>query len=544
MKHVDTTTFVGRDAKSKNLLVVGGADGIGNWLVRRVFAKLPDIQRITLLDVKAPHEIPHPRFAKEIGQLEKPIDALSIERDASDDEFSPVWSTKETRASSPAAGLPFSAFDVVMFAVPEQEMPRSAATIVPLLRPGTWIFDVCSVKQAPLEALVQVAAGTISIVGTHPLFGPAVNDVVGQTVVLVKTTEMQQEHYDWLYNVFNEQGALVVESSAVAHDNYMLYVQTLTHFLYLAFSKTLHYAMQEGFDLEESFKYMTPPYASIVAFMGRLINGNPRLYAQIQSHEMAGKPRALFIRAVHELSSIFDERDEMTSKSAILNIARPFRGRDVARGVSIASAFVERIQNYYEDIYERKQQGGLTVIKISDPVKQEGATYHIGRILGYDNEYLIIGEQYVEVNGKYFVVYDKDSREAFELGRKSRGIGLPKFKEVKIHHKRAQILSPEETRLWRLDNLQHHQFDIPVIADKTVDLNHVLDGLSRLSEDIISIEANEAKNAAWLGRYNLANWILRCTVFGDRDPQPCQRLVIQNLERSGMYVHTSSRESS
>ena len=36
----------------KDLLVVGGADGIGMWLVKRVFGSVPEIGRITLADIK------------------------------------------------------------------------------------------------------------------------------------------------------------------------------------------------------------------------------------------------------------------------------------------------------------------------------------------------------------------------------------------------------------------------------------------------------------------------------------------------------------
>ena len=35
---------------SKNLLVVGGADGMGMWLVKRVFDSVPEIGRITLAE--------------------------------------------------------------------------------------------------------------------------------------------------------------------------------------------------------------------------------------------------------------------------------------------------------------------------------------------------------------------------------------------------------------------------------------------------------------------------------------------------------------
>ena len=57
-----------RPETKKNLLVLGGADGIGNWLTRRVFARLPDINRITLMDIVPVDKIPEARFVKELSR--------------------------------------------------------------------------------------------------------------------------------------------------------------------------------------------------------------------------------------------------------------------------------------------------------------------------------------------------------------------------------------------------------------------------------------------------------------------------------------------
>jgi prephenate dehydrogenase len=44
--------------------------------------------------------------------------------------------------------------------------------MAPALRPGQLIIDTCSVKERPLEWMLEELPDHVQIVGTHPLFGP------------------------------------------------------------------------------------------------------------------------------------------------------------------------------------------------------------------------------------------------------------------------------------------------------------------------------------------------------------------------------------
>src|SRR4051794_14120158 len=67
-----------------SMLVVGGADGMANWLVRKVFGKVDSIQRIALADIRPLDGIPHPRLSAEVEAIGKQICAVSLDYGSTD----------------------------------------------------------------------------------------------------------------------------------------------------------------------------------------------------------------------------------------------------------------------------------------------------------------------------------------------------------------------------------------------------------------------------------------------------------------------------
>ena len=269
----------------KDLLVVGGADGIGMWLVKRVFGSVPEIGRITLADIKpldtsgaARGHNPDARHISELAQVPKPVDAVRLQNGW---EFAD-WAAVRTAATPPAGPLVLGDYSLVMLAVPEGQVESASSAVLPRLRAGATVFDVVSTKSRAMAAMLEHAPDGVGVLGTHPLFGPAVPDVIGQTFLMVPTDRTHLDTYEWLASLLRSQGAIVEETDAETHDRYMLLVQTLAHYAYLVFGKTLAKASDLGYTFDESLRYSTPPYSILAAFTSRIIGGNPDLYAQIQ----------------------------------------------------------------------------------------------------------------------------------------------------------------------------------------------------------------------------------------------------------------------
>lgn len=87
-----------------------------------------------------------------------------------------------TRISIPEAGT----FRFIVLAVPMNRLPALLRAISPLVRPGSLVIDVCSVKEKPVQWMKQLLPKHAGILGTHPLFGPdsARRTVSGKQIVL------------------------------------------------------------------------------------------------------------------------------------------------------------------------------------------------------------------------------------------------------------------------------------------------------------------------------------------------------------------------
>jgi prephenate dehydrogenase len=521
------------DSTLKNLLVVGGADGIGMWLVKHVFVEAPDVSRITLADVKVLYRPgieglsnPDAKHVAELARVKKPIDVVRLENRTEVTD----WVALGTAAEPPSGELALGDYDLMMLAVPEDQIEAAASDILPSLRPGAAVFDVTSTKERAISAMLKYAPKGVSVLGTHPLFGPAVPDVIGQTFVIVPTECTDTDFYDWLKSLLRSQGAIVEETDAETHDRYMLLVQTLAHYAYLVFGKTLAHASEMGYSFDQSFRFSTPPYGILTAFTARIIGGNPGLYAQIQGQPDSDALRSMFVQAAGELAGQF-AKGESEILAAIEEIIQPFKGGDVARAYANSIALVDSVQQSYRDLYRRMESHELTIVEVRDPFEQRATSrLHVGIVIDVDGHSVEIAKRQTIVNGKWYLAYDEMSESAL----KKAGKGL-RGETARIERRNIRrVFSPEETRNWRASNLDHHQRDIAVLVDDKVDMEHICAVLTRLNDAVVSGAVLEPKGVQWLERYGMHNMLLRFTMFGDRNPDACVRDLVESLRLFGI----------
>jgi prephenate dehydrogenase len=121
---------------------------------------------------------------------------------------------------------------VVILAVPISVMPSVLTQIAPLLRPGALVMDVCSVKDLPASWMQARLPLSVSILATHPMFGPdsAAQSLEGCKIALCPVriaAEPLQKIIDYLHR----KGLVVVQGSAQRHDAQMAFSLALTHFV-------------------------------------------------------------------------------------------------------------------------------------------------------------------------------------------------------------------------------------------------------------------------------------------------------------------------
>ncbi len=123
-----------------------------------------------------------------------------------------------------------AACDVVVLAVPVARMPHLCRELAPLLRPGTLVLDVGSVKIAPIQTMLSELPEHVEIVGTHPLFGPqsAPQGVQGRKIVICPVRGTRWRN---IAALARRLGMTVIKSTAEDHDREAATVQGLTHLI-------------------------------------------------------------------------------------------------------------------------------------------------------------------------------------------------------------------------------------------------------------------------------------------------------------------------
>ncbi|WP_404396839.1 bifunctional chorismate mutase/prephenate dehydrogenase [Idiomarina loihiensis] len=169
---------------------------------------------------------------------------------------------------------------------------------LPPLAEDCVLADVTSIKAAPLNAMLAQHSGPV--VGLHPMFGPSVQNLAKQLVVV--THGRQPERYQWLLDQFVNWGAHLHEVNADKHDDAMGWIQAMRHLSTFAYG--VHLA-NERVDIKELLELSSPIYRMELMMIGRLFAQNAELYADIIA---ANKGQFSSIRRyLQQFSAIIDD---------------------------------------------------------------------------------------------------------------------------------------------------------------------------------------------------------------------------------------------
>ena len=122
--------------------------------------------------------------------------------------------------------------DVVILPVPISEMRPTLKTISPLLKKDAVVIDVCSVKEYPIHWMTEILPDDVSILGTHPTFGPdsVADSLEGRKIALCKA-RIDTRCYDKIKKYLASKGLVVIETTAAEHDRQIAVSLALTHFI-------------------------------------------------------------------------------------------------------------------------------------------------------------------------------------------------------------------------------------------------------------------------------------------------------------------------
>ena len=166
--------------------------------------------------------------------------------------------------------------DLVIVATPIAETPKVVSEVAGLMREGSLLTDICSVKEDVVDVMKSVKTEA-EMVSLHPLFGPGASDLRGKDIVAVPVKAGKA--YRRLKARLLDMGARIVEMKADEHDRLMAVVQCLSHLTVMSFLFTLS-SLREF--LTEDVR--TPMFSHMLLAGKALLARDPDLYGEIQVH--------------------------------------------------------------------------------------------------------------------------------------------------------------------------------------------------------------------------------------------------------------------
>jgi prephenate dehydrogenase len=213
--------------------------------------------------------------------------------------------------------------DIVLISVLIEKTVEMIQTVAPRMHPGSLIMDVTSIKSGPVRAMKTYAPKGVEVLGTHPMFGPTMPSLFGQTIIFTPVEGKTGKWLSIIQSLFESDGAHVRILEAEEHDEMMAVVQALTHFAYIGIGATLKAL---DFDVKRSRKFMSPVYEIMIDFVGRILDQNPELYASIQKNPKAAAVRQTYVAECMRLSEKADAGDLEGFKQIMRDAALHYGG--------------------------------------------------------------------------------------------------------------------------------------------------------------------------------------------------------------------------
>ncbi len=173
--------------------------------------------------------------------------------------------------------------DVVIVSVPIHETIKVIEEIAPIMNKTQLLCDFTSIKSAPVEAMLKSEA---QVIGLHPMFGPSVSSIKGQTIV-ASPVRCKESDVKWLFDIFRNEGASVCVMTPEEHDRVMGIVQGLVHFATLSVAETVRNTLEnskisgDSLSLDTVVSVMSPVYRIEMGLIGRILGQNAELYGDI-----------------------------------------------------------------------------------------------------------------------------------------------------------------------------------------------------------------------------------------------------------------------
>ena len=129
--------------------------------------------------------------------------------------------------------------NIVIPCVPISTFRNNLQSIAPLLKTGCLVIDVCSVKEYPVQWMIEELPESVSILATHPMFGPdSAADTLQDRKICLCKVRLPKKKYNKIKKYLISKGLIVIEATPQEHDEQIATSLSLTHFIGRTLSKS------------------------------------------------------------------------------------------------------------------------------------------------------------------------------------------------------------------------------------------------------------------------------------------------------------------
>ncbi|CAB1071258.1 hypothetical protein D1AOALGA4SA_1174 [Olavius algarvensis Delta 1 endosymbiont] len=193
--------------------------------------------------------------------------------------------------------------DIVIPCVPISIFRDFLNNIAPLVKPDALIVDVCSVKEYPIRWMKEILPDSVSILATHPMFGPdsASNSLEGCKICLCKV-KLAENQYRKIRKYLYSKGLVVVEATAKEHDEQIATSLALTHLI----GRTLSESGATPLDID------TEGYKRLLHILEVVERDTWQLFTDMHHYNsFAQKKRIEFMEVMRNINSRLEKGDRI-----------------------------------------------------------------------------------------------------------------------------------------------------------------------------------------------------------------------------------------
>ena len=179
--------------------------------------------------------------------------------------------------------------DLIIICVPASVIKNVLKTICPYLKKTAIIADITSVKELPIAQMEKIWNGPI--IGTHPLFGPNVQDNDEKPVAIIKSKKSTKAHLNIVEQFFIQIGCKTFYTTATEHDKAVALIQGMNFITNLAYFALLA-------NQKEIMPFLTPSFKRRLDAAKKTLTEDAQLFtglfeANPYSHEAVRKYRKM-----------------------------------------------------------------------------------------------------------------------------------------------------------------------------------------------------------------------------------------------------------